>query len=122
MIDTARNEGHVKTLFNRIRYLPEINSDNHQVRQFAERIAINTPIQGTAADMIKAAMINIHKRMKKMKSKMILQVHDELVFDVYKEELDDLRKIVKTGMEKAIKLKVPVIADVGVGSNWLEAK
>jgi DNA polymerase-1 len=121
-IEFAREKGYVKTLFNRIRYLPEIKAKNFQVRQFAERTAINTPIQGTAADMIKVAMIDIHKKMKKMKSKMILQVHDELVFDMHKDETDELKKIVKNGMEKAIKLKVPVVADIGVGSNWLEAK
>ncbi|RKX18344.1 MAG: DNA polymerase I, partial [Candidatus Zixiibacteriota bacterium] len=121
-IKFARENGYVKTLLNRIRYLPEINSKNFQVRQFAERIAINTPIQGTAADMIKVAMITIHKKMKNMKSKMILQVHDELVFDMHNEESKKLQKIVRDGMEKAIKLKVPVVADIGVGPNWLEAK
>ena len=121
-IKFAREKGFVKTLLNRIRYLPEINSKNYQVRQFAERIAINTPIQGTAADMIKIAMINIHKKMKNMKSKMILQVHDELVFDMYNDESEKLQIIVRDGMEKAITLKVPVVADMGVGANWLEAK
>jgi len=121
-IASAKKNGYVTTLYNRIRYLPEINSKNFQVRQFAERTAINTPIQGTAADMIKVAMIDIHKQMKKMKSKMILQVHDELVFDVHTDELDDLKMIVKNGMEKAVKLKVPVVVDMGVGPNWLEAK
>ncbi|HHI03062.1 MAG TPA: DNA polymerase I, partial [candidate division Zixibacteria bacterium] len=121
-IKFARENGYVKTLLNRIRYLPEINSRNFQARKFAERIAINTPIQGTAADMIKVAMITIHKKMKNMKSKMILQVHDELVFDMHNEESKKLQKIVRDGMEKAIKLKVPVVADIGVGPNWLEAK
>ena len=92
------------------------------VRQFAERIAINTPIQGTAADMIKVAMIKIHKKMKGMRSKMVLQVHDELVFDTYKEELDDLRALVSDGMETAVKLCVPVVVDLGEGNNWLDAK
>lgn len=121
-IEFARKNGYVTTLFNRIRYLPEINAKNFQVRQFAERTAINTPIQGTAADMIKVAMIDIHKKIKNMKSKMILQVHDELVFDMHRDESDDLKKIVKSGMEKAVKLKVPVVADIGAGPNWLEAK
>lgn len=120
--ESARNDGYVKTLYNRIRYLPEIKAKNFQVRQFAERTAINTPIQGTAADMIKVAMIKIHQKMKKMKSKMILQVHDELVFDMHKDEADDLNKIVRDGMEKAVKLKVPIVADMGSGPNWLEAK
>ena len=92
------------------------------MRQFAERTAINTPIQGTAADMIKVAMINIHKRMRKMKSKMILQVHDELVFDIHNDEKDKIRTLVKDGMEKAVKLKVPIKVDIGIGPNWLEAK
>jgi len=118
----ARDNGYVTTLFNRRRYIPEINEKNFSVRQFAERTAINTPIQGTAADMIKVAMIRIHKKMAAMRSKMVLQVHDELVFDVHKEELDDVRKIAREGMEKAVKLKVPVVVDLGVGENWLDAK
>jgi len=118
----ARDNGYVTTLFNRRRYIPEINDKNFAVRQFAERTAINTPIQGTAADMIKVAMITIHKKMAKMRSKMVLQVHDELVFDVHKEELDEVKMVVKDGMEKAVKLKVPVVVDLGVGENWLDAK
>jgi len=119
---SAREKGYVTTLLNRRRYLPEINSRNYNVRQFAERTAINTPIQGTAADMIKLAMVKIHRKMAGMRSKMVLQVHDELVFDAHKDELDGLKKLVTTAMEKAIKLSVPVVVDVGVGENWLEAK
>ncbi|UCD64041.1 MAG: DNA polymerase I [Candidatus Zixiibacteriota bacterium] len=119
---TARDKGFVTTLFNRRRYLPEIHSKNYNVRQFAERIAINTPIQGTAADMIKVAMIRIHQEMTGMKSAMVLQVHDELVFDAHKSEVDRLRRLVQTGMEKAVKLKVPVVIDLGTGDNWLDAK
>ncbi len=118
----ARDNGYVTTLFNRRRYIPEINEKNFNVRQFAERTAINTPIQGTAADMIKVAMIKIHERMAKKRSKMVLQVHDELVFDVHKKELEEVKKIAKDGMEKAVKLKVPVVVDLGVGENWLDAK
>jgi DNA polymerase-1 len=121
-IEFARKNGYVTTLFNRIRYLPEINSKNYQVRQFAERTAINTPVQGTAADMIKMAMIKIHSNMKNMKSKMILQVHDELVFDAHETELEDLKSIVRHGMEETVRLKVPIVADIGVGGNWLDAK
>ena len=117
----ARDNGYVATLFNRRRYLPDITSKSAQARQFAERTAINTPIQGTAADMIKIAMIRISDSTKGMKSKMILQVHDELVFDAYVNELDSLTEIVKREMEGAVKLKVPVKAEVGVGDNWLEA-
>ncbi|MBI5267587.1 MAG: DNA polymerase I [candidate division Zixibacteria bacterium] len=118
----ARDNGYVTTLFNRRRYLPEINDRNFNVQQFAERTAINTPIQGTAADIIKKAMIQIHGKLEGFRTRMVLQVHDELVFDVYKQELDDVRRIVKDGMEKVIKLKVPLVADMGVGENWLEAK
>ncbi len=119
---SARDNGYVTTLLNRRRYLPEIKSKNSNVRQFAERTAINTPIQGTAADMIKTAMLNIHRKMVGMRSMMVLQVHDELVFDAHKDELDGLKKLVRSGMEKAIKLCVPVVVDMGVGENWLEAK
>ena len=118
----ARDQGFVTTMLNRRRYLPEINSKNFNVRQFAERTAINTPIQGTAADMIKLAMVRIFERMQGMRSRMVLQVHDELVFDAHKEELAALEKIVKTAMEKAVRLSVPVMVDMGVGDNWLEAK
>ncbi len=121
-IDAARRNGYVTTLFGRIRYLPEINAKNFQVRQFAERIAINTPIQGTAADMIKLAMIDIHKRMAGMKSKMILQVHDELIFDMHRDEADSLPALVKERMEKAVRLMVPVVVDIGSGATWLDAK
>jgi DNA polymerase-1 len=118
----AKANGYVTTLFNRRRYLPEINDRNFNVQQFAERTAINTPIQGTAADIIKKAMIQIQEKLDGFQTKMVLQVHDELVFDVHKNELENVRQIVKTGMEKVIKLKVPLVADIGVGDNWLEAK
>ncbi len=121
-VEFARENGYVTTMFNRRRYLPEINEKNRNVREFAERTAVNTPIQGTAADIIKKAMIDIHNKMKKMRSKMVLQVHDELVFDVHKEELEDMQELVRIGMEKAVKLKVPVVADMAAGANWLEAK
>jgi len=118
----ARENGYVTTMYNRRRYLPEINDKNRAVRQFAERTAINTPIQGTAADIIKRAMIVIFEKMEKMRSKMVLQVHDELVFDTHREELESVRELVKSGMESAAKLTVPLTADLGVGENWLEAK
>ena len=121
-IEFARENGYVTTMFNRRRYLPEIKTKNFNVRQFAERTAINTPIQGTAADIIKLAMIDIDRKLKPMRSRMVLQVHDELVLDVYKEELEAVEKLVKAGMEKAAKLKVPMVADIGTGPNWLEAK
>jgi len=122
MKEFARQKGYVITHFNRRRYLPEINSTNYQIRQFAERIAINTPIQGTAADVIKIAMIKIYNNMNNMKSKMVLQVHDELVFDVHKSELEKMKQIVQDGMENAAEFEVPLVADIGVGDNWLDAK
>jgi DNA polymerase-1 len=122
MIKFAREHGYVNTLFERRRYLPDISAKSVQARQFAERIAINMPIQGTAADMIKIAMIKIADRLKGMKSKMILQVHDELVFDAHINELENLRDIVKKEMEEAVKLDVPIKAELAVGDNWLEAK
>jgi DNA polymerase-1 len=118
----AREKGYVTTLYNRRRYLPEINDKNFNIRQFAERTAINTPIQGTAADISKVAMIDIDRRLRPMRSKMVLQVHDELVCDVHKEELDEVTLLVRTGMEEAAKLSVPLVADMGSGRNWLEAK
>jgi DNA polymerase-1 len=121
MIAMAREKGYVSTMFGRRRYLPDIDAKSKQARQFAERIAINTPIQGSAADMIKIAMIDIAGDISGMKSDMILQVHDELVFDAHKDEMDRLKKTVKNRMEKAVKLKVPVKVDMGIGDNWLEA-
>lgn len=123
VVQSAREKGYVETLFGRRRYLNDINSRNSVVRGYAERNAVNAPIQGTAADIIKIAMINIFRRFKeeKIKSKMILQVHDELNFTVYNEELEKVKSIVKNEMESAVKLKVPLIAECGVGVNWLEA-
>ncbi|MCI0696287.1 DNA polymerase I [candidate division KSB1 bacterium] len=119
----AHQKGYVTTLLNRRRYLPDINSDNRRVREFAERTAINTPIQGTAADLIKIAMINIHRRLQKenLGARMILQVHDELVFEAPENELAVLSTLVREEMSQAIKLDVPIKVDVGVGENWLEA-
>ncbi len=118
----AKDKGYVTTLMGRKRYLPDINSGNAMVRGIAERNAINAPIQGSAADIIKLAMINIHNKIKdSFKSKMILQVHDELIFDTLKTELDDIKKLVKQEMESAFLLKVPLIVDMGEGKNWLEA-
>ena len=122
-IKDAREKGYVETLFGRRRYLPDINSRNGVVRGIAERNAINAPIQGTAADIIKIAMVSISKRFKKEKisSKMILQVHDELNFNVHKKELEKVKMIVKEEMESACKLSVPLSVDMGTGNNWLEA-
>ncbi len=121
--EVARQQGYVTTLFGRRRYLPDINSHNATVRGFAERNAINAPIQGTAADIIKVAMIRIHQRFKKegIQSKMILQVHDELNFSVVPEEQGRVEAIVLEEMQNAISLNVPLVADCGFGKNWLEA-
>jgi len=124
-INFAREKGYVETLMGRKRWLRDINSANFTVRGFAERNAINSPIQGTAADMIKMAMVKVQDAMKKGKyrSRMILQVHDELVFDAYKDEAEELRALVLENMQSALPLPngVPVIAEAGVGNNWLEA-
>ncbi len=122
-IHLAREKGYVETLFGRKRYLPDINSRNAVVRGVAERNAINAPIQGTAADIIKKAMVDIHQRLtaQNLQTKMILQVHDELNFEVYKPELDRVKSLVKEAMESAVKLRVPLVVDMGVGNNWLEA-
>ncbi len=124
-IQFARDHGYVETLMGRKRWLRDINSANFTVRGFAERNAINSPIQGTAADMIKLAMVSVHRAMREkgFRSKMILQVHDELVFDADKEEVEDLKPLIIRCMQAALPLphEVPVIAEVGVGDNWLEA-
>ena len=121
--EQAREKGYVTTLFGRRRYLPDIRSANGTVRGFAERNAINAPIQGTAADIIKVAMIRIYNRFKNegIRSKMILQVHDELNFSVYPEEKERVEKIVLEEMQNAFQMKVPLVADSGWGTNWLEA-
>ncbi len=122
-IDYAREHGYVQTILGRRRYLRDINSQNAVVRGAAERNAVNAPIQGSAADIIKLAMINIHRRLKaeNFKTKMLLQVHDELVFDVYKPELEEVKKLVRSEMENAFVMDVPLDVDMGTGLNWLEA-
>jgi DNA polymerase-1 len=122
-VDFAREHGYVETVLHRRRYLKDINSRNAMVRSGAERNAVNAPIQGSAADIIKLAMIAIHNRFEKenFKSKMLLQVHDELVFDIYKDELEVVQPIIKYEMENAFKMSVPLDVEVGLGNNWLEA-
>ena len=119
----AREHGYAETFFHRRRYLPDITSHNATVRNFAERNAINAPIQGSAADIIKIAMIRIYDRFRRegIKSKMILQVHDELNFSVLPEEKEQVEKIVLEEMQNAYTLQVPLVADSGWGNNWLEA-
>jgi DNA polymerase-1 len=122
-IEDARKNGYVETIFHRKRFLPDITSHNAVVRGYTERNAINAPIQGSAADIIKVAMNRIYRRFKEnnLQSRMIMQVHDELNFNVVAGELDTVRQIVIEEMENVIPLKVPLVADCGVGKNWLEA-
>ncbi len=122
-IHFARENGYVETILGRRRYLPDINSRNQVVRGAAERNAVNAPIQGSAADIIKIAMINIYNLLKdnKLKTKMLLQVHDELIFDVPKNELDFVKPLIKKTMEEAYQFAVPLVVDLGIGKNWLEA-
>ncbi|MCH1384947.1 MAG: DNA polymerase I [Flavobacteriaceae bacterium] len=120
-VDFARENGYVETVLGRRRYLKDINSQNAVVRGASERNAVNAPIQGSAADIIKIAMLRIHKKLDRFSSKMLLQVHDELVFDAKKSELDELKAMIKNEMEQAYSLNVPLVVDVGTGNNWLEA-
>ncbi|MEF2968402.1 DNA polymerase I [Paenibacillus sp. M1] len=124
IVRDAKRDGYVKTLMERRRYLPEINASNFNLRSFAERTAMNTPIQGTAADIIKLAMVRMDEALHErgLKSRMLLQVHDELVFEVPPEELDIMTKLVPETMEKALELSVPLKAEVSSGTNWYEAK
>ncbi|HZG99731.1 MAG TPA: DNA polymerase, partial [Flavisolibacter sp.] len=125
MINFAREHGYVQTLLGRKRWLRDINSSNFTVRGYAERNAINSPIQGTAADMIKMAMVKIYKAFKEhgFQSKMILQVHDELVFDVTRDEVEKVKPVILECMQSAMTLPndIPIVAEVGSGENWLEA-
>jgi DNA polymerase-1 len=119
----AKEHGYVETIMKRRRYLRDINSGNAIVRGFAERNAINAPIQGSSADMIKIAMINIQREFenRKLRSRMIMQVHDELVFDVHLEEVDVVKPIIEKYMKTAIELSIPVEVEMSTGNNWLEA-
>lgn len=119
--EKAKEQGYVETLFGRRLYLPEINSSNAIRRKGAERVAINAPMQGTAADIIKLAMIAIHNEIKKNDIQMIMQVHDELVFEVKENKVDEYSALIKSLMENAAHLSVPLIVDIGVGDNWDEA-
>ena len=120
----AYKYGYVKTLMNRKRIIEELNNKNYMIRSSGERIALNTPIQGTAADILKKAMVEIFQEFEKrhLKSKMLIQVHDELVFNVLDTELEEVKEIVKNTMENTFKLSVPLKVDIEVGSNWYEAK
>lgn len=120
----AKKYGYVKTLLGRRRYIPEINSSNHMVKAFGERVALNAPIQGTAADIIKLAMVNVYRRLSEnnMKSKLILQVHDELIIEAHKSELEEVKNILREEMENAFPLSVPLKVDMGYGRSWYDAK
>jgi DNA polymerase-1 len=124
IVREAKDKGYVETLYHRRRYLPDINSRNFNIRSFAERTAINTPIQGSAADILKIAMIKIDKKLKEegMEATMLLQVHDELVFEAPKSEIPKLQKLVEETMADAVSISVPLKADSSFGDTWYEAK
>ena len=124
LLDDTRRDQKVRTMFGRVRPIPDIQSRNASLRGFAERTAVNTPLQGTAADLIKLAMIRIEQKLedRKLKTRMTLQVHDELLFDVPEPEVDEVQVLVQTEMEHVIDLKVPLVTDVGVGANWRDLK
>ena len=124
LIEQCKENGYVETLFHRRRMIPEINDKNFMTREFGKRAAMNAPIQGSAADLIKIAMIRVNEAMKKanVKSKMLLQIHDELIFEVPEEELDQMKALVKEAMENAMELRVPLKASIQAGKTWYEAK
>ena len=123
IVQDAKHEGYVTTIMNRRRYLPEITSSNFNIRSFAERTAMNTPIQGSAADIIKKAMIDLEARLEKenLRARLLLQVHDELILEAPEEEMDILNKIVPEVMEKTVSLQVPLKVDASYGKNWFDA-
>ena len=124
IVETAKENGYVETKFNRRRDLPELQSRNNNVRKFGERIALNMPIQGTAADIIKIAMINVYRALseKGLKSKLILQVHDELIVEAPIDEVEIVKEMLVEKMQEATTLKVPLVVDVNVGDSWYETK
>jgi DNA polymerase-1 len=124
MVSYAKAHGYVQTIFHRRRYIPELQERNFNIRAFGERVATNAPIQGSAADLIKLAMIRIHERVREasLEGRMILQVHDELVFEAPEAEVEPFRALVRAEMESAAQLTVPLVVDIGVGDNWVDAK
>lgn len=124
IIRQARDTGYVTTIFNRRRYIPELRSPNFNIKSFGERVAMNTPIQGSAADIIKIAMVKVYREMRRrnLKSKLILQVHDELIIDTYKDEVEEIKLLLKECMENAVELKVPLVTEVRTGGSWYETK
>ena len=123
-VEFARKHGYVETLFGRRRYIPELRERNYNIRAFGERTAQNSPIQGSAADLIKLAMIGVDRAIQdaSLEGRMLLQVHDELVFEAPPNEIDRLGALVRREMEQAAKLRVPLVVDLGVGANWVETK
>jgi len=124
IVEEGKEKGFVTTMFMRRRYLPELKSRNFNIRSFGERVAMNTPIQGSAADIIKIAMVKVHGELKKrkLKSRLILQVHDELIVETFKDEKEEVEKILLEGMQNAVSLKVPLVVEIKSGSNWYETK
>ena len=122
--EEAKEKGYVETMFHRRRYIPELKSKNYMVRQFGARAAMNTPIQGTAADIMKISMLKVFDEIKKrkLKSKIVLQVHDEMMLEVPLEEKDEVQKIIKDCMESAVELKVPLVAEISEAENWYDCK
>ena len=123
-VELARQQGYVETIFKRRRYIPEIKDRNFNMRAFGERLAQNSPLQGSAADLIKLAMIRIHacRPRRGAAEPMLLQVHDELIFEVPEAEVETMGGLVRTHMEQAAELRVPLVVDIGIGPNWLDAK
>ena len=124
IVENAKETGYVETQFNRRRYIPELKSSNYMVRQFGQRVAMNTPIQGTAADIMKIAMKNVLKELKNrnMKTKIILQVHDEMLLEATLDEVEEVKELMRQCMENACKLNVPLIAEVSEATNWHDCK
>ena len=124
IVEEAKRKGYVTTLLGRRRYIPELSSNNYMVRKFGERAAMNTPIQGTAADIMKIAMIKVYNELKnrKLKSKLVLQIHDELIIDTAQEEKEEVKKLLKECMENAYSLSIPLDVEVSEGKNWFQAK
>ena len=124
IVQDGKRKGYVDTILNRKRYLPELSSRNFNIRSFGERMAMNTPIQGSAADIIKVAMVKVYDELKKreLKSSLILQVHDELIIETHKDELEEVKTLLKDLMENAVKLSVPLKVDMETGESWYETK
>ena len=124
LVEQAHKDGYVRTLFNRKRLIPELSNKNYMIRSQGERIALNTPIQGTSADIIKKAMVEIHQALKDrhLKTKMILQVHDELIFDCKNSELEEVKSLIEEIVEHTCELRVPLKVDIEYGKNWYQAK